>query len=176
METRAAVSEVFEILSTAWLDAVPRLIPYLTTGCSWEEWVNVEGWLALHAAGYDDVTPRAPYRSLPPGTRNRPLGDLLVGLPEVQVMVEVKTIHDWTYAKYAAQVDADPEKLQRETEAGRATLFVLILTSLDSTKPWVHLDRLRCWSRTTELCRAGPLGTSGQVEIRGWLSMPAERG
>lgn len=155
---------VFDTLADCWLQQIQRLAPFLSTGCSWEEWVNVEGWIALHAASYE-VTPRAKYLALPPGARNRPLGDLLVKLPDIELMVEVRVIHDWTYAKYAATVDEDPEKLRLEAEAGRAALFVLILIALDKNKPWAYLDRLRCWGVPTDLRRDGVIGETGSSEI-----------
>lgn len=171
--SQAEVLRVFETVASAWLTAIPgRLAPYLATGYSWEEWANVEAWLALHAAGFE-VTPRAAYCSPGPDGR-RVLGDLLVRSAQAEVMVEVKTIHDGTLAKYAAIVDADVPKLQAEAAAGRATLFVLVVVALDEGRPWPHLPLLRCWNVPTELRRTARLGGAGHVEVRGWVTLPGQ--
>lgn len=171
--SQADVLRIFETISSAWLTSIPgRLAPYLATGYSWEEWANVEAWLALHAAGFE-VTPRAAYRGPGPDGR-RVLGDLLVRSVEPEVMVEVKTIHDATLAKYAQKVDADVPKLQAEAAAGRATLFVLVVVAVDEERPWPHLPLLRCWSVPTELRRTARLGSAGHVVVRGWLTLPGQ--
>ena len=106
---------------------------------------------------------------------SRELADLLVFDPATgrRVIAELSIIHDWSTNKWIDSLNGDTQKLERAAAAGVVGFQMIFMVSLASPidvnptwQSWLGMSRI--FKEPTKLVRAMPLGSVGQMALRGW--------
>jgi hypothetical protein len=162
---------VFGIIADG-LISNPKLPHVVGTEKSFEQWLNMETYLACKEAG---LTCDQEWRYK---AYNR--ADLWVTSEESTLIVETKLVSDATQDKYLSAIEADYFKLAELSDPpGGATagLQIIVMCSMrgeivdrDSWKPWIGPNSPYIpWREPADLKRALPLSDSGCcVHVWGW--------
>lgn len=165
--------KVFAVAADRLAERSADVALFTETGRSWQPWCRWELLAACLGAGWT-VTPESAYAQVGvAGSREH--ADLLVFDPATghRVVVELTIIHDWSTNRWIADLDGDTERLRRAASVGVVGLQLIVAASLASPvevnrtwQGWLAMSRI--WSQATGLKRSLPLGTVGQMLVRGW--------
>lgn len=162
---------VFGVIADG-LIANPKLRHVVGTEKSFEQWLNMEAYLACKQA---ELSCDQEWRYK---TYNR--ADLRITSDEANVVVETKLVSDYTQGKYLGAIEADYFKLAElaDLPGGQtAGLQIIFMYSMhgeiidrETWTPWIGPNSTYIpWCDTTDLKRALPLGEDGCcVHIWGW--------
>ncbi len=170
------VAAVFAVIADAIIARKDDLASIVETGYSFEEWSTWEAYLACHRQGWT-VKPRPSYCTY--GVASRDFADLFVKTEDASVLVEFAICHGESSVKWSHKINADTDKLSRIRTPGLQGLQVLICGSVKSqieSNEWWRglLLPVRQWHIPTVMKRNGPLGTTGNLVIAGWIICPAK--
>ena len=90
-----------------------------------------------------------------------------------RVIAELSISHDWSTNKWIDSLNGDTQKLERAAAAGVVGFQMIFMVSLASPidvnptwQSWLGMSRI--FKEPTKLVRAMPLGSVGQMALRGW--------
>jgi hypothetical protein len=163
--------QVFGVI-TDGLMSNPKLPLVVGTEKSFEQWLNMETFLACKQAG---LTCDQEWRYK---TYNR--ADLCVTSEDAIVIVETKLVSDYTQDKYLSPIEADYFKLAELADppgGSTAGLQIIVMCSMhgqitnrDSWTPWIGPNSQYIpWCDSPDLKRELHFSENGYVHIWGWL-------
>ncbi len=137
----------FESILSDFLEGIsPKLFCFQETGYSFEEWLNWELYFILKSIGYE-VTPK------PKILGEKSFADLEIAKfdGENSLIIEVKTIHDFTQDKWIEAIEKDRRALNYNSiNTNNLGLQILVLASsyndvfsVESWSSW--LEKLSFW-------------------------------
>jgi len=145
---------------------------FVSTGDSFEDWLNWEALFALRRDGLE-ASPKPHYRKV--GFKDvSTYGDLLVKLSSgTKVMVEVGLVHDWTMSKWREKLEADRRKLEPPYGDGFVGLQLVVIASrcesVAGDKRWAQwLGKVTFWDDSPHMERNVVLEPQGSMLIRAW--------
>jgi len=170
----AALSEaVFTVAADRVADRAGDAALFTETGRDWQAWLTWELLAACIGAGWA-AEPQAPYTRVGiAGSRD--LADLLVFDPATggRVVIELAIVHDWTTNKWIADLNGDTNRLRKAASVGVDGLQLIVAASLTSAvelnetgRAWLAMSDV--WTVPTKMQRAVPMGSVGQILVRGW--------
>ena len=118
--------------------------------------------------------PQPPYASVGVAG-SRDLADLLVFDPATggRVLIELAIVDDWTTNKWIADLNSDTDRIRKAASSGVVGLQLIVAASLTSAvelnetgRAWLAMSDI--WTSPTDLKRALPMGSVGQILIHGW--------
>jgi hypothetical protein len=164
---------VFNVAVDRLADRAADAALFTETGRDWEAWLTWEVLAACIGASWA-AEPRPPYARVGvAGSRDH--ADLLVFDPATgdRVLVELSIVHDWTTNKWIADLNGDTDRLRKAASVGVVGLQLIVAASLTSAvelnatgRAWLAMSD--AWTLPTELKRAIPMGSVGQILVHGW--------
>ena len=165
---------IFAVAADRLADRAGDAALFTETGRDWQAWLTWELLAACIGAGWA-AEPHPPYTRVGiAGSRD--LADLLVFDPATgrRVVIELAIVHDWTTNKWIADLNGDTDRLRKAASVGVVGLQLIVAASLTSAvelnetgRAWLAMSD--AWTVPTKLERAVPMGSVGQVLVRGWV-------
>jgi hypothetical protein len=174
-ETPAAIlaAAVFEVAADRLAARAADAALFTETGRDWEAWLTWELVAACIGAGWA-AEPKPPYARVGVAG-SRELADLLVFDPATggRVLIELSVVQDWTTNRWIADLNGDTDRIRKATATGVVGLQLIVAASLTSAvelnetaRAWLAMSDV--WTSATDLKRAMPMGSVGQLLIHGW--------
>jgi len=170
----AALGEaIFAVAADRLANRADDAALFTETGRDWQAWLNWELLAACIGAGWA-AEPHPPYTRVGIAG-SRELADLLVFDPATghRVVIELAIVTDWTTNKWIDDLNGDTDRLRKAAAAGVVGLQLIVAASLTSAvelnetgRAWLAMSEV--WTVPTELERAVPMGSVGQILVRGW--------
>ncbi|MHC4948037.1 MAG: hypothetical protein ACYTG1_07220 [Planctomycetota bacterium] len=167
-------AEVFETIADRLSERADDIVMFAETGEPFEPWCRLESYAACRDAEW--IVRLSPPYSEVGITGSRDHADLLVFDPAGggRAMVELSTVFDWATTSWIAELDRDTHRLERPLANGTAPLQLVLAVSPDSAlevnptwKSWLGMTSI--WPRPSKLKRVTPVGSAGEMVLRGWL-------